>query len=171
MKNKLIISLSAFIALNLSSQIYAQGLSKWMLQDHSLVLPFYNSSNNKYITLLIAYEKEWFACKPSLALLALEGQQLGKLVKTQKSAKKKDKLVITINGETYYGQDDTAVNTYTNGLEIVSFFDERIIQSLKTPSKFTLDIGKVSSTPIFYGETLNSINFGLDAILQSCRNN
>jgi hypothetical protein len=102
-KDKLIISLSACIALNLSSQIDAQGASKWALQDHSLVLPFYNSFNNKYITLLIAYEKEWFACKPSLALLVLEGQQLGKLVRAQKSAKKKDKLVITINGEIYYG--------------------------------------------------------------------
>jgi len=163
--------LSAFIALTLSGKILAQGASKWTLQDHSLVLPFYNSQNDKYVTLLIAYEKKWFVCKPSLAFLILEGRQLGTLVKTRKSGELRNKLVITVNGKRYYGEEDTAVNTYKNGLEVVSFFDEDLVDSLKRPSKFTIDIGGESKTPIFNGETLNSINFGLAAILDSCENN
>jgi len=167
-KKKLTLWVTTVIVSMLSSEIGAQGQSKWILQQHSLVLPFFNATNGKYVTLLIAYEKNSLECKPSVALLALEGNRLGTLVEKRRSSKTKDKLIVTINGNTYYGEGDTAINTYSNGLEIVSFFNEGVIGELKFPSKFSVDIGKVSSSPIFYGETLNSINFGLESIIQSC---
>ena len=144
----------------------AQGASNWKIQNNSLLLSFYSPS--KYVTIAVAYEKTFFRCKPSVAMIIATDRTLGVFRDQKELGSRKNKLNITVSGQRYEANGDTVLNKYANGMEVVAFFDEDLVNALKTPSSISVSFG--SSSPVFTGSAGNSINLGLDQIKGSCEN-
>ena len=161
-----LITLNAVVMTNV---LFAQSQSSWVVQGHSLTLPFYSTSENKYATIAIAYEKKFFSCQPSIALIVADGRSLGSFRNGSKSSSTRNRLKLTINNRDYFADGDTVLNTYANGIEIVSFFDVNVIEALKSPSNISVYVG--NNPPRLSGRSTNSINVGLRTIIQSCERN
>ena len=151
------------------SNTFAQSESSWIFQAPSVVLPFYSAAEDKSAIIAIAYEKKWFRCKPSVALISISGRSLGSLLRSSESGSNRNSLKLTINNKDYFSEGDTVLNTYENGTEVVSFFDDDVIEALKYQANISVSIG--NNPPLFSGRSINTIDIGLRGIIESCENN
>ena len=149
-----------------SLNLYAQPASSWQLQGPSLILPFASQVDNRTVTLAIAYEKSFFRCKPTVALVVMQGRRLGSVQDTTRSSSNRNKLRLNIDGKLFVGEGETQVNQYSNGIEVTSFFSNSVIESLRSPSNIAISIGQ--NAPLFSGKSLNSINADINSVIQSC---
>jgi hypothetical protein len=147
-----------------------QAISQWKLQNHSVIIDAYTHPNNpsqgKVAVLAIAYEKSFFRCKPSIALLSFNGTSLGSFINKKEFSRKSNKINLTINSKKFEGEGDSTLNTYTNGIEMVSYFDESAIQALNNSAIIDVSIG--NNKPLISYRATNGIKNYLPAVIDSC---
>ncbi|MDC0425094.1 hypothetical protein OAL91_01290, partial [bacterium] len=86
--------------------------------------------------------------------------------KKQSSKKKKNQLTFYINNKQFIAQKETQMNTYSNGIELVAFFDKAILSELSKPSLIAVSIG--GKRAIIEFRTTNSITPSINQISGSC---
>ena len=152
------------------SFLNAAAVAAWRAEGNSVILESSTSPANpaigKSAVIAVSYEKSFFRCKPSLALLSFDGLTLGTATKKQSSSKGKNQLTFKVNQKTFVAQNETHINTYTNGLEVVALFDAAILKELERPSRITVSIG--SGRPLMEFRTTNSIAPSIRKIAGSC---
>jgi len=148
----------------------AEAITAWRVQGNSVILEsstnLANPSRGKSAVIAMAYEKSFFRCKPSLAFLSFEGSRLGTAIKKQSSKKKKNQLIFYINNKQFIAQKETQMNTYSNGMELVAFFDKAILSELSKPSLIAVSVG--GKRAIIEFRTTNSITPSIKQISGSC---
>ena len=158
-----------FFGATFISSTFAQSQSNWVLQTPSIILQFYSPAENKYAGIAIAYEKKLFRCRPTAAFIVTSGRSLGSFLRGRETSSNRNRLKLTINNKDYFGEGKTVMNTYTNGVEVGSFFDESVNEALKFPVNISVSIG--NNPPQLSGRSVNTINIGLKEIIESCKNN
>jgi hypothetical protein len=156
--------------ISVSSMLSAEALATWRVQSGSVILEsstnLANPSRGKSAVIAITYEKSLFKCKPSLAILSFEGRKLGSIVKQQSLKKEKNQLTFHINNKKFIAQNETKLNTYSNGIELVAFFKEAILDELSKPSLIKVSVG--GQRPIIEFRTTNSITPSIRQISGTC---
>lgn len=148
----------------------AEAVAAWRVKGTSVILESSTNPTNPAVgnsaVIAIAYEKSFFRCKPSLALLTLKGLSLGPAIKKQSSSKSKNQLTVNVNNKKFVAENETHMNTYTNGVEVVAFFDETILTALDQPSSIIVSMGGGQALIAF--RTTNSITPSMKQISGSC---
>ena len=154
-----------------SSMLSAEAIVTWRVQGNDAILEsstnLKNPSLGKTAVLAVTYEKSLFRCKPSLAFLSFEGLKLGVGVKQQSSKKKKNQLTFHVNNKKFIAQKETKMNTYSNGIELVAFFNKSILNELSKPSLVKVSVG--NKRPLIEFRTTNSIKQSIRQISRSCK--
>lgn len=148
----------------------AEAVAAWRVKGNNVILESSTNPSNPAVgnsaVIAVAYEKSFFRCKPSIAILSFKGLKLGGAVKKQTSSKSKNQLTFNVNNTKFAAKNETHINTYTNGVEVVAFFDEAILESLGQPSSITVSIGR--NRALFTFRSTNSITSSLSEISGSC---
>ena len=156
--------------ISISSTLSAETVAKWRVQGSSVVLEsttnLANPSQGKSAVIALTYEKSFFKCKPSLAFLSFEGLKLGTGIKQKTSKSKKNQLTFYVNKKKFIAQKETKMNTYSNGIELVAFFNESILRELSKPSLIKVSVG--GKQPVMEFKTSNSITPSIGKISDSC---
>lgn len=145
--------------------------SKWVMRGDSIMLSGSTNLENpklgKTAILAIAYEKSFFSCKPSIALIIMQGLKLGEVKGQKSSSSKKNQLTLTINNTKYIANKETKLNQYSNGMEIIGIFDDEVLTELAKPSNITVSIGP-NNPPRMVFKSIGSINEYIKQAKESC---
>jgi hypothetical protein len=145
--------------------------SKWMLREDSVMLFGSTNINNptigKSAIIAIAYDKSFFSCKLSVAFITMEGSTLGNAASQKSSSAKKNQLTFTINNKKFTANGETKLNQYSNGLEVIGYFDEAVITELAKPSNIRVSIGS-NNPPRMVFKSLDGIGKYMEQARRSC---
>lgn len=148
----------------------AEVVTKWRMQGSSLILE--GSTNladprqGQSAVIALAFEKSFLSCKPSVAFLSFKGSTLGKAVRQESSKRKKNQLTLFVNQKKFIAQKKTQINTYSNGVEIVAFFDDSLLKELSKPSTIKVSVG--GQQPLIAFRAVNSIGPSIDELYRLC---
>ncbi|MBT3986322.1 MAG: hypothetical protein HOE89_02175 [Gammaproteobacteria bacterium] len=169
MKHYLLISM-AIASLFAANSASSQAVTNWQIQGQSLILSASTNTNNTSIgrsaVLALAFEKSFLSCKPSLAFLSFQGSRLGSIERTRSNKRESNQLKLTINNRTYVADGETVLNTYSNGVEIVAYFEDSIIAALSNAAIISVSVGD-GDTLISY-RTHNDIRSYITEIRDAC---
>lgn len=152
------------------SILKAEVVAAWRVQGNSVILEGSTNTANpaigKSVVLAVTYERSFLRCKPSVAMLNFDGLTLGTAIKKQSSSKSKNQLKLNVNNKTYLAQNETHMNTYTNGIEVAAFFEKALLTDLERPSRISVSMG--SNRALMEFRSTNSIASSIRAISSSC---
>ncbi len=157
------------IAASAIAQVEAR--APWILNGSSLTLSSTDNPSNpnfgQSAVLALSYEKVGSGqCQPVIALLSFQSMTLGSILRRERFTNQNERLQISIGGRHFEGQQDTVLNYYTNGIEIVSNFTSDLSQTLFSPT--TIIVSTRNSGEIARFTATNGIGQIFSSLMAQC---